>query len=257
MEPRKIPEVELPVLGMTTTSDPGTSGIKDIADALGGGVRENSLVLIEGAPRTGKSVLSQHIAYGIMNARGSAVTYFTTDLTPDGLVKQMDSMSLETRHDMATDRFRIYHIFPVGTVKEMEKILRLIVDHICTLPPRFKCVIVDSPSAFMTRLNPALKVDFLQSCKELCEQGRSIVLTLNTHVFESRTLLRAYAIGDYYIKLKSQDSMLAAGQVDTRMIKVLEVTKLGGVERYGAGGQRFEIRPGVGIQILPFVQIRI
>ena len=245
------------MLGMTTTSDPGTSGMKDIADALGGGIRENSLVLLEGASGTGKSVLSQHIAYGVMNARGSAVTYFTTDFTPDRLVKQMDSMSLETRHDIATDRLRIYHIFPVGAVQQMQKILRLIIAQIVSLPPRFKLVIVDSPSAFMSRLNPALKVDFLQSCKELCEQGRSIVLTLDTHVFESRTLLRAYAVSDYYLKLKAHDPRLADGQVDTRLIKVLEVTKLGGVERYGGGGQRFEIKPGVGIQILPFVQVRI
>ena len=245
------------MLGMTTTSDPGTTGIKDIADALGGGIRENSLVLIEGAPRTGKSVLSQHIAYGVMNARGSAVTYFTTNHTPDALVKQMSSMSLETRHDIATDRLRIYHIFPVGAAQQMEKILRLIIAQITALPSRFKLVIVDSPSVFMNRLNPALKVDFLQSCKELCEQGRSIVLTLDSHVFESRTLMRAYAVSDYYLKLKSHDSMLAVGQVDTRMIKVLEVTKLGGVERYGGPGQRFEIKPNVGIQILPFVQIKI
>jgi archaellum biogenesis ATPase FlaH len=86
------------MLGMTTTSDPGTTGIKDIADALGGGLRENSLILLEGEPKTGKSVLSQHIAFGVMSSRGSAVTYFTTDYTPEALIDQMDSMSLETRH---------------------------------------------------------------------------------------------------------------------------------------------------------------
>ena len=242
---------------MTTTSDPGTTGIKDIADALGGGVRENSLVLIEGAPRTGKSVLSQHIAYGVMSSRGSAVTYFTTDFTPEALISQMDSMSLETGHDVATDRFRIYQVVPTEAVKQAEKTLRLIVNQIAGLPSRFKLVIVDSPSIFMSRLKPALKVDFLQSCKEMCEQGRSVVLTLDTHVFETRTLLRAYAVSDYYLKLKSQDAMLGVGQVDTRMIKTLEVTKLGGVERFGQSGQKFEIKPYIGIQILPFVQVKI
>lgn len=245
------------MLGMTTTSDPGTSGIKDIADALGGGVREKSLVIIEGAPGTGKSVLSQHVAYGIMNARGSAVTYFTTDYSPDGLIRQMESMSMGTRHDIATDRFRVYRIAPEAAIQPPEKILQAIITQITILPSRFKFVIVDSPSVFMNRLDPAYKVDFLQSCKELCYKDRSIVLTLDTHVFESRTLMRAYAISDYYLKVKSHDSMLAAGQLDTRMIKVLQVTKLGGVERYGGAGQRFEIKPGMGIQILPFVQVKI
>lgn len=245
------------MLGMTTTSDPGTTGIKDIADALGGGVRENSLIIIEGAAKTGKSVLSQHIAYGIMSSRGSAVTYFTTDYKPEALIAQMESMSLETRHDIATDRFRIYHVVPTEVITEAEKTLKLIVNQIAELPSRFKLVVVDSPSIFMTRLNPPVKVDFLQSCKELCEQDRSIVLTLNTHVFETRTLLRAHAISDYYIKLKPQDVMLDAGQVDTRVIKILEVTKLGGVERLGQSGLKFEVKPHMGIQILPFVRIRI
>jgi archaellum biogenesis ATPase FlaH len=245
------------MLGMTTTNDPGTTGIKDIAEALGGGLRENSLVLLEGEPRTGKSVLSQHIAYGIMSSRGSAVTYFTTDYAPEALIDQMDSMSLETRHDVVTDRFRIYKVLPTEVVAEAEKTLKLIVNQIASLPPRFKLVIVDSPSVFMTRLNPAVKVDFLQSCKELCENERSIVLTMDTYVFESKTLLRAYAISDYYLKLKSQDPILDAGQVDTRVIKMLEVTKLGGAERPGGSGLKFEIKPNMGIQILPFVRVRI
>ncbi len=245
------------MLGMTTTSDPGTTGIKDIAEALGGGLRENSLILIEGEPKTGKSVLSQHIAYGIMSSRGSAVTYFTTDYTAEALIDQMDSMSLETRHDVATDRLRIYKVIPTEFTKEAEKTLKLITSQIATLPSRFKLVVVDSPSIFMTRLQPSVKVDFLQSCKELCENERSIILTLDTHIFESRTLLRAYSISDYYLKAKSQDVMLEAGQVDTRVIKLLEVSKLGGAERMGQSGFKFEIKPYVGIQILPFVRVKI
>ena len=59
------------MLGMTTTSDPGTTGVKDIAEALGGGIREQALIIIEGEASTGKSVLSQHIAYGVLNAKQS------------------------------------------------------------------------------------------------------------------------------------------------------------------------------------------
>ena len=101
------------------------------------------------------------------------------------------------------------------------------------------------------------KIDFLQTCKELCEQGRSIILALDTHVFESKTQMRAYAMSDYYLRLKSQDMMLGKGQIDTRVIKSLDVTKLGGIERWGQESIRFEIKPRIGIQILPFVQIRV
>jgi len=245
------------MLGMTTTSDPGTTGVRDIAEALGGGIHEGSLILVEGEARSGKSVLCQHIAYGVLHAKGSPVAYYSTDYNSETIVTQMDSMSLDTRHDLVTDRFRIYKMGAQNVLRYAEKSLQLILDHIVALPDRFRLVIVDSPSPFMTRVSPVVKVDFLQACKELCEQDRSIVLALDTHVFESKTLLRAYAMSDYYLRLRSHDAILSTGQIDTRVIKALEVTKLAGAERWGQEGIKFEIKPRMGIQILPFVQIKV
>jgi archaellum biogenesis ATPase FlaH len=109
----------------------------------------------------------------------------------------------------------------------------------------------------MTRLPKIAKVDFLQACKELCEKEKSILLTLDTHVFEPKTLVRAYAMSDYYLKLRSQDMLLGTGQIDTRVIKSMEVSKLGGAERQGQEALKFEIKSRVGLQFLPIVQIKI
>lgn len=245
------------MLGMTTTSDPGKTGIKDIAEALGGGIRENTLVLVEGETRTGKSVLTQHIAYGVLRSKESAVAFYSSDNNSDALQTQMESMSLDIKKDLVTDRFRVFKMGSRNVLRDAMKSLQLIINHIVALPERFHLVIVDSPSVFMTQLSPTVKVDFLQTCKELCERGRTIVLVLDTHVFESKALVRAYALSDYYLRLRSQDMVLGAGQIDTRLIKVLEVTKLGGAERWGQEGIKFEIKPRVGIQILPFVQIKV
>lgn len=245
------------MLGLTTTSDPGTTGMKDIAEALGGGIREGSLVMVEGEAGTGKSVLCQHIAYGVLHTKDSSVAYYTSEHNVDSLVAQMESMSLTTKQDLVTDRFRIFRMGSKNVVREAEKSLKLIIKHIQSLPERFKLIIVDSAATYLTRVSPVIKVDFLQACKELCEPDLSIVLALDTHIFENKTLNRAYAMSDYYLRLRSQDSILEAGQIDTRVIKMLEVTKMGGVERMGGKGTRFEIKPKVGIQILPFVQIKI
>ncbi len=245
------------MLGMTTTNDPGTTGVRDIAEALGGGIREGSLVLVEGEARTGKSVLSQHIAYGVLHSKGSAVAYYSTDYNSETLADQMNSMFLDTRHDLVTDRFRIYKMGAKNVLRDAQKSLQLILDHIVELPERFKLIIVDSPSPFLTLVDQVIKVDFLQACKELGDRDLSIVLALDTHVFESKTLLRAYAMSDYYLRLRSHDMMLDTGQVDTRVIKSLEVTKMAGAERWGQERIKFEIKPRVGIQILPFVQIKV
>jgi archaellum biogenesis ATPase FlaH len=244
------------MLGMTTTNDPGTTGIRDIAVALGGGIKENSLMMIEGETKTGKSVLTQHIAYGVLHSRGSAIAYYSSEYGSDALIAQMESMDLETRHEVGTDRFRIYKMDTTNVLRRGEKLLKLIIEHILTLPPRFKLAIIDSPSLFMIRLSPSVKVDFLQACKELCEHDRSIILVIDTHILETKALIRAYAMSDYYLRLKSQDPLLEPGQIDTRVIKMLEVTKLGGAERRGEG-IKFEIKPNIGIQILPFVRVKV
>lgn len=245
------------MLGMTTTSDPGTTGVRDIAEALGGGIHEGSLVLIEGETKTGKSVLSQHIAYGVLHSRGSAVAYYSSEYNSEKLIAQMGALSLDTKHDLVTDLFRIYRMGSKNVLRDAVKSLQLILDHIVELPERFKLIIVDSPSPYISGVSPVVKIDFLQACKELCDQGRSIILVLDTHFFESKTLLRAYAMSDYYIKLRSHDSMLETGQIDIRVIKTLEVTKLAGAERWGQESIKFEIKPNVGIQLLPFVQIKV
>ena len=245
------------MLGMTATSSVNTPGVTDIADSLGGGIRESSLVLIEGEARAGKSVLSQHMAYGVLCSKESSVAYYTLDDNIEDLIAQMDSMSLDIRHDFVTDRLRIYSIALKGKVIYAEESLERIVNHIQGLPSRFKMIVIDSAAPLLTHVNPMVKFDFLQACKTLCKQDRSIVLAVDTHVFEGKMLFRAYAISDYYLRLTSKDMLLDTGQVDNRMIKVMEVKKLAGAERQAYDGINFEIKPNIGIQILPFVQVKV
>jgi archaellum biogenesis ATPase FlaH len=245
------------MLGMVTTNDPGTSGFKDIAEALGGGINESSLMVIEGEAKSGKSVLCQHIAYGVLGTRGTSVAYYSSEYNAEGLMARMDTISLDSRDDLAADRLRVFKIYAKSVVREPSKSLKLIIRHIEGLPPRFKLIIIDSPSIYLSKVNPVVKVDFLQSCKELCVDDRTIVLAVDAHALEHKTQYRAYAMSDYYLTLRSQDAILDAGNMDTRIIKVLDVTKLCGAERWGGPGMKFEIKPGIGIQILPFVRVRI
>ena len=247
------------MLGMKTTDDALTTGMKEIADALGGGIREGSLVIVEGDAKSGKSVLSQHIAYGILCSRDCAVAYYTLDYSVEGLIEQMDSMSLLVKKDFVTDRLRIYTMDSDDVLENVQNSFQPLLSHISELPERFKLVVVDSLTPFMTRISPVVKIDFLQTCKQqMCDkQNRSVVLVADTFVFEGKTLYRAHAMSDYYLKLRSKDVMIDTGQVDTRAIKILEVTKLGGADRRGQGDIKFEIKPKVGIQILPLVKVRV
>jgi flagellar protein FlaH len=245
------------MLGMTTTQDVGTSGVKNIADALGGGLKENSLVVIEGESGTGKSGLSQHIAYGVVTGHDSRVAYYSTDHNARGLRDQMEAMGLDVARDVVKDRLRIYRVGTGPVIKDGPAALQGQINHVVGIPEEFQLVFFDSPSWFMAHADPMVKIDFLHVCKELCEQGRTMVLIIDTHVFEQRTLARAYAVSDYYLQLRNYDSVLETGQMDLRVIKRLSVSKLGGVSRQGGEEIKFEVKPRVGIQLLPFVKVKV
>lgn len=244
------------MLGMTTTMEPLVTGVNAIAETLGGGIKEGSLMLVEGEAKAGKSVFVQYVTYGVLNSKSCSVAYYVTEISADALVKNMDSISLWVRHARVTDRFRV---FELGKVFEhAQESLQSITSNISILPDRFQLTVVDSVSPFMARLSPTTKIDFLQSCKDICEQkGRSIILTMDNYVFEKKSRQRAYELSDYYLSLRSQDMLLAPGQVDSRVIKTLEVTKLAGAECHGRPPLKFEIRPKVGIQILPLIRVKV
>lgn len=245
------------MLGMTTTSESATTGVREIAEALGGGIREGSLVMVEGGAKTGKSVLCQYIAFGILHSRQTSVAYFTKKYTPEGLVEQMVSISLDVSQDVRTDRFRITPLYDGDVITNSKEFLQQLINNIARLPKRFQLIIVDAVTPLITRVNSIAKVDFIQVCKEMGKQDRSIILVINRHIYEGKSMNRVYGMSDYYLQLRSHDAMLEPGQVDDRVIKVLDVSKLAGAERFSQGDIKFEIKPKVGIQILPFVKVRV
>ena len=65
------------------------------------------------------------------------------------------------------------------------------------------------------------------------------------------------AVSDYYLRLRSHDAFLATGQIDNRIVKRLTVSKLAGADRSNGEDIKFEIKPNIGIQLLPFMKVRV
>jgi len=82
-----------------------STGIKELDDALEGGVPRGSWVAITGEPGTGKSILCMHFAWAGLNA-GDPVVYVTTEAEFRDVVKQarmfgMDFEKFKT-HDISS-----------------------------------------------------------------------------------------------------------------------------------------------------------
>jgi len=225
------------------------TGVAEIDGKLDGGIPAGTLGLIEGQPDAGKSVLCQHLIHGALNANDSAVAYYTTENSVRGLLAQMDSLSLHTLDYFLTDRLRIYPLVLRSDVKNADNSLQILTEHLSNLPEHFKLIIVDTITLFVAHSSPAAILNFFLACKELSEQGRTVLLVVHSHAFKQSMLTRAISICDAYLKLRLEE-------VGSRLIRVMEVIKLRGARPFTERVISFEVKPGAGIKELPFAKAK-
>ncbi len=224
-----------------------TSGNSEIDKRLGGGIPLGSLTLIEGENDTGKSVLCQQFTYGGL-VQGHRIAYYTTENTIRSLLKQMESLSLDVSDFYAWGYLRIFPVHLEGvdwSPEQMKNILNLVADHIRAI--RENVAIIDSLTMFTTYSTEDDILEFLTRLKNLCDNGKTILITLHQHAFKEDTLVRIRAACDCHLFLRKE-------QVGDKYVSVLEVSKVRGAKRTTGNIVSFEVHPGFGLKIIPISQ---
>ncbi|MDY6907050.1 MAG: ATPase domain-containing protein [Chloroflexota bacterium] len=231
-------------------SDVILTGIREMDEKLGGGIPIGSLCIIEGHSDAGKSVLSQHFTHGALSCSQSSVVYYTTENTVRSLIAQMDSLSLFTLDHFLTDRLRIYPLTLRSDQQDTSRPFRLLVEHFAYLPRDFTVLVVDSITLLVAHSSAVSIIDFFSACKDLCDEGRSILLVAHSYAFDDEVLSRTRSLCDAHLRLKLQ-------QVGDRLVKMLEVLKVRGADRPTGDIVSFEIEPKLGMRIIPLAKARV
>ena len=239
------------------TSEGLLTGIPDIDLQLVGGIRGGSLVLIEGPPDSGKSVLTQHFVHHGLRTNKNAAVYYSTEHNVKGLMAQMASISLHTLDNLLADTFRVYPLCRPISPREALKAVYLLNNHISRLPERFDLLVLDSVTPFVGKLSPSLKANFFHDCKKLCDKHRTIILVANSHIFEKETFPRISLMCDYHMTFNLTTIRFQADQTGERVICKMRIPKLHGADLNKKDGIRFEVEPGHGIQVIPFSKISV
>jgi len=226
-----------------------TTGVREVDEKLGGGIPVGSLGLIEGHSDAGKSVLSQHLTYGALNTDLS-VAYYTTENTVKSLIKQMDSLSLFTLDNFLTDRLRVYPLSVRSDVENTERRFHILTTHFKNLPTHFKLIIVDSITLLVAHSNQNNNLDFFSACKDLCDQGRSILLVAHSYAFDEEVLSRSRSLCDVHLRIRLE-------QMGDRLVKIMEVLKVRGADRTTGEVVSFEVEPKVGMRIIPLSRAKV
>lgn len=226
-----------------------SSGNSEIDKRLGGGIPLGSLTLIEGENDTGKSVLCQQFVYGGLIS-GKEIAYYTTENTIKSFLRQMESLSLDVSDFYAWGYLKIFPVHLEGvewSTEQMRNILHLVANHIKNLKQNI--VIIDSLTMFTTYSTEDDVLEFLTRLKNLCDRGKTILITLHQHAFKEDTLVRIRSACDCHLFLRKE-------QVGDRYVSVLEVAKIRGAKKTTGNLVSFEVHPGFGLKIIPVSEAR-
>ena len=221
-----------------------STGSNEIDKKLGGGIPVGSLVLLEGQSDAGKSVVSQHFSHGSLDSKMSTA-YYTTENTVKSLITQMSSLNLDVTDYFLCDRMRVYPM-DISSVNDndTERAFQKLLDHIDCLPSRFQLVVVDSLTVLVTHSEDRAVIDFFAACKQLCDQGRTIIAVVHSYAFEDKMLIRIRSLCDAHLVLRME-------QVGERLVKIMEVAKVRNADQSTGNVISFDVEPGMGMKIIP------
>lgn len=219
-----------------------SSGNIEIDRKMGGGIPIGSLCLVEGVNDSGKSVLVQQIMSGSLNQLKKILIY-TTENTIKSLLKQMDSLGLDITDFFITGYAKIFPTnVKTGNIENKEGMLNIITESMKTRNEDI--IILDSLTVFVVHSNEDEILTFFRECKNLCDNGKTIFITVHGYAFSEMLLVRIRSICDTHLLIKIE-------QVGDQLIKTMEIAKVRGAQRTTGNIISFDVDPHFGLKIIP------
>lgn len=210
---------------------------------IDGGVPLNTLTIIEGSSSAGKSVLAQHLTFGAL-ADGHDTAYFTSEHTAKSLVTQMGSIGLGVS-EYLPNNLQIYALPEREEGDDPESLLSVVVQHLRQLTFECEFIVIDAITALAAPCPEWAVIDFFTSCKRLCAQGKTVVLSVDSYAFGSEMFARLGTLCDSYLCLRTE-------KVRVKAVRTLEVRKFNTIELSRDNMISFVVEPNVGMNIIPF-----
>jgi len=226
------------------------TGKSEIDKKIDDGIPLHSLTLIEGEHDSGKSVFTQQIVWGGMK-QGLNIDIISSETTPQNFLTQMETMNLDISDYYAWGYARLFPLVVPGIdldKEDMEKLLKKLLVHIKESPAQI--IIIDSLTLFTEHTTDEVIIDFFTECKNLCDRGKTVFVSLHPYAFDEDSLIRIRAICDIIITLKR-------ALMGEKYLMVLEVVKIRGAHKTRENVVSFEVVPGYGMKIIPIAVAKV
>jgi flagellar protein FlaH len=217
-----------------------STGHPEIDRKLGGGIPSGSLTLIEGQSDAGKSVMSQQMMWGSLNA-GHQVVLISTENTVRSFNTQMLSLGLDILDYLLLGRIRVYSVESAGAEKQstFDALLR-VMDSL----PEHDVVVVDSLTPVIVHNDVESVLRYFDQCKKRCDKGKTVLNIAHSYAFAEDLLIRLRSVCDAHFRLHIEE-------VGDKLVKVLDVAKVRGADQQTGNSLSFDVVPGIGMRIMP------
>ena len=226
-------------------------GIKELDEALGGGIPHPSLVSVEGEHGSGKTVLTQQIVYSMLR-EGMRACVVTGEATVKEYLEMMRSVRLDATSHFLSGRLTIYPLHVKGGRWSgflSSLFLRVVWGFLELQRQRFDCVAIDSLSVISMDTPRHEFLTFITRIKNIVSDGKTVVVTFHPGSLPGENVMRLKAASDVYLRMRN-------ARFAGMPVKVLEIVKL-----WGAGGRKssvmLEIHPTMGLRVMPLGGVKL
>ena len=173
-----------------------------------------------------------------------SVAYYTTENTVKSLISHMESLNLDVTDYFLCDRLRVYPLELPAKDADSSQSFNELLHHFGTLPAHIGLIIVDSLTSLVAHSEHTDIIDFFAGCKQVCDNGRTVVAVVHSYAFDNQMLIRIRSLCDAHLVMKME-------QVGERLIKVMEVAKVRNADQTTGNIISFDVEPGIGMKIIP------
>ena len=223
---------------------------------LGGGIPRGSIVLVEGDYGAGKSAMTQRFAYGLLQ-EGASATVLSTELTVQGFIDQMHSLSYDVVKPLLNEELLFLHAdfdsggaFSEGDGERKELLKRLMEADVMwqsdvVFLDTFDAILRNDPTfEALVRENEERQaaLEIISFFRDIISDGKVVVLTFDPSTVNEEAIGPFRAIADVFLQLE----MIEVGNEVRRQISV---------KRFAGMGQQvgdtigYSVRSGTGIVI--------
>ncbi|MCS7116480.1 MAG: ATPase domain-containing protein [Nitrososphaerota archaeon] len=211
-----------------------------------------SLVIVEGANDTGKSVLVQQATYGALKANFK-VRYITTESTIISFLNQMQSLSLNITQEFLVGKLKITPLHTDNfqwSPKTSKFLLKILSNHI-ELNKESDVFVVDSLTHLIAYAEEKDILSFFSFIRNFVDKSKkTVIFTIHPYALNQDLITRVRSICDGHLILEIKN-------FGERIVRTVTASKLKGGEGGTPNFATFEVEPAIGIKVIPFAQIKV